>query len=76
MALQNDFDCSVCQRDNDAGKLLCCELCPRVYHLRCLTPPLAAVPSEDWYCKHCIPAKTLAEVEKILVRRPRIPVRY
>lgn len=65
----------MCRLDDDAGKLLCCELCPRVYHLGCLTPPLASVPSEDWFCPRCAPAKRLAEVERILARRPRIPVR-
>jgi hypothetical protein len=31
------YDCEVC---GIGGELLCCDLCPRVYHLECLTPPL------------------------------------
>jgi hypothetical protein len=46
-----------------------------VYHLDCLTPPLAAVPEGNWYCPHCTPGKELGDVEKILSRRPRVPVR-
>ena len=71
---QNDYDCTVCEVDGEGGELLCCELCPRVYHLGCLDPPLSEVPSSDWFCPHCAPAKRLGDVEKVLARRPRIPV--
>ena len=35
------------------GDLLCCELCPSVYHLECLNPPLVKVPENDWLCPVC-----------------------
>ena len=72
---QNDYDCSVCGKDGTEKELLCCEACPRVYHLDCLSPPLTAVPEGNWYCPHCAPGKELADVERILARRPRTQVR-
>uniref|UniRef100_A0A673MLH2 Protein kinase C-binding protein 1-like n=1 Tax=Sinocyclocheilus rhinocerous TaxID=307959 RepID=A0A673MLH2_9TELE len=38
----------VCHRE---GQVLCCELCPRVYHAKCLK--LAAEPEGDWFCPEC-----------------------
>ena len=35
------------------GDLLCCETCPAVYHLGCLDPPLAEVPTGVWFCPVC-----------------------
>ena len=31
--------------------MLCCELCPRVYHAKCLKLP--AEPEGDWFCPEC-----------------------
>nr|XP_023652450.1 protein kinase C-binding protein 1-like isoform X3 [Paramormyrops kingsleyae] len=45
---RNDFYCWLCHRE---GQVLCCELCPRVYHARCLR--LAAEPEGDWFCPEC-----------------------
>ncbi|XP_040837298.1 protein kinase C-binding protein 1 isoform X1 [Ochotona curzoniae] len=45
---RNDFYCWVCHRE---GQVLCCELCPRVYHAKCLR--LTAEPEGDWFCPEC-----------------------
>uniref|UniRef100_UPI00358E964A MYND-type zinc finger-containing chromatin reader ZMYND8-like isoform X4 n=1 Tax=Myxine glutinosa TaxID=7769 RepID=UPI00358E964A len=45
---RNDFYCWICHRE---GQVLCCELCPRVYHARCLKLP--AEPEGDWFCPEC-----------------------
>ncbi|XP_028849049.1 protein kinase C-binding protein 1-like isoform X3 [Denticeps clupeoides] len=45
---RNDFYCWVCHRE---GQVLCCELCPRVYHAKCLKLP--AEPEGDWFCPEC-----------------------
>ncbi|XP_055043877.2 protein kinase C binding protein 1, like isoform X2 [Misgurnus anguillicaudatus] len=45
---RNDFYCWLCHRE---GQVLCCELCPRVYHAKCLK--LAAEPEGDWFCPEC-----------------------
>ena len=50
-----DDECAVC---GNGGKLACCDVCPRVYHLRCLPPDDAALlrqqsGNDDWWCPHC-----------------------
>uniref|UniRef100_A0A8C5GAW7 Protein kinase C-binding protein 1-like n=1 Tax=Gouania willdenowi TaxID=441366 RepID=A0A8C5GAW7_GOUWI len=50
---RNDFYCWLCHRE---GQVLCCELCPRVYHAKCLKLP--AEPEGDWFCPEKI---TVAE---------------
>ena len=49
MFISDDY-CRSCGR---MGDLLCCELCPAVYHLACLKPPLSEVPPGDWLCPVC-----------------------
>ncbi|XP_077147183.1 autoimmune regulator isoform X5 [Ranitomeya variabilis] len=46
----NDDECSVCR---DGGQLLCCDGCPRSFHLSCLVPPLTYIPSGTWRCGSC-----------------------
>ncbi|XP_049579696.1 tripartite motif-containing protein 66-like isoform X1 [Syngnathus scovelli] len=44
-----DF-CAVCL---NGGDLLCCDLCPKVYHLACHLPSLLSFPTGDWTCTLC-----------------------
>eukprot|EP00066_Takifugu_rubripes_P016727 XP_011605993.1 PREDICTED: bromodomain adjacent to zinc finger domain protein 1A-like isoform X2 [Takifugu rubripes] len=46
-----DF-CAVCL---NGGELLCCDQCPKVYHLSCHLPPLVSFPQGDWMCTLCRP---------------------
>ncbi|KAK3088501.1 hypothetical protein FSP39_019930, partial [Pinctada imbricata] len=45
---RNDYFCWLCHKE---GTVVCCELCPRVYHTRCLevTDNLP----KDWVCPEC-----------------------
>ncbi|KAK3175548.1 hypothetical protein Dsin_033196 [Dipteronia sinensis] len=45
---ENDDLCGLCM---DGGNLLCCDTCPRAFHLDCVG--LAKIPSGTWYCKYC-----------------------
>ncbi|CAH2060374.1 unnamed protein product [Thlaspi arvense] len=47
--LENDDLCSICK---DGGELLCCDTCPRSYHIVCAYLP--SPPSERWSCKFCV----------------------
>ncbi|XP_064194076.1 PHD and RING finger domain-containing protein 1-like [Anguilla rostrata] len=51
-----DFDqtsCEVCGRRDREDRLLLCDGCDAGYHIECLTPPLDAVPVEEWFCPEC-----------------------
>ena len=72
--MQNDEYCSTCGTKKDSDKLLCCELCPAVYHLYCLKPPLKSIPAGDWFCTHCRSILGLEHVEKFLAARTRMVV--
>ncbi|KAL6992157.1 DNA helicase [Sarracenia purpurea var. burkii] len=44
------YECVICDL---GGNLLCCDCCPRTYHLQCLNPPLKRIPSGKWQCPSC-----------------------
>ncbi|KAG9472269.1 hypothetical protein GDO78_020599 [Eleutherodactylus coqui] len=46
----NEDWCAVCQ---NGGELLCCEKCPKVFHLSCHVPTLMNFPSGNWFCTFC-----------------------
>uniref|UniRef100_A0A8C5B1Z4 Transcription intermediary factor 1-alpha n=1 Tax=Gadus morhua TaxID=8049 RepID=A0A8C5B1Z4_GADMO len=46
----NEDWCAVCQ---NGGELLCCDKCPKVYHLACHIPTLHESPSGEWFCSFC-----------------------
>ncbi|XP_059165862.1 MYND-type zinc finger-containing chromatin reader ZMYND8-like isoform X2 [Physella acuta] len=45
---KNDYFCWICHKE---GLVICCELCPRVYHSKCLSCE-SNVP-DDWVCPEC-----------------------
>eukprot|EP00063_Salmo_salar_P050726 XP_014025561.1 PREDICTED: tripartite motif-containing protein 66-like [Salmo salar] len=48
--MQSEDFCAVCF---NGGDLLCCDGCPKVYHLSCHIPPLRSSPLGDWVCTLC-----------------------
>lgn len=44
------YECVIC---DVGGNLLCCDSCPRTYHLQCLDPPLKRIPNGKWQCPSC-----------------------
>lgn len=46
--------CKVCGGKYDSHVLLLCDECNYAFHLRCLNPPLVALPDDDyWFCPGC-----------------------
>ena len=45
----NDSYCWICHKE---GQVICCETCPRVFHLKCIQ--LETAPTEDWVCPECV----------------------
>ncbi|CAH2276514.1 transcription intermediary factor 1-alpha isoform X1 [Pelobates cultripes] len=46
----NEDWCAVCQ---NGGELLCCDKCPKVFHISCHVPTLMNFPSGEWICTFC-----------------------
>jgi transposase InsO family protein len=58
--------CEECGTDSDPATLLLCDVCNSGYHVRCLQPPLAAVPAGSWLCPRCMQA---SGADELLQRR-------
>ncbi|XP_015231439.1 PREDICTED: tripartite motif-containing protein 66-like [Cyprinodon variegatus] len=48
--MESEDFCAVCLI---GGELLCCDRCPKVFHLSCHVPPLLSFPIGDWLCSVC-----------------------
>lgn len=49
-AIENEDFCAVCL---NGGELLCCDHCPKVFHLSCHVPALLSFPVGEWVCTLC-----------------------
>eukprot|EP00075_Anas_platyrhynchos_P031118 XP_027320371.1 LOW QUALITY PROTEIN: autoimmune regulator [Anas platyrhynchos] len=68
---ENEDECAAC---GDGGELICCDGCPRAFHLACLVPPLPRVPSGTWQCGSCaVKPGQLREADKVAEQPPVIP---
>ncbi|XP_009283267.1 PREDICTED: autoimmune regulator, partial [Aptenodytes forsteri] len=71
---ENEDECAAC---GDGGELICCDGCPRAFHLACLVPPLPRVPSGTWQCGSCVASAAepgqLGEADVAAERPPEIP---
>ena len=59
-----------CELCNLGGFVLCCDKCPKMFHLRCADPPLNDVPDNDWFCQLCAGRVTTTEFE--LLKRSKM----
>nr|XP_035121603.2 tripartite motif-containing protein 66 isoform X1 [Callithrix jacchus]XP_035121604.2 tripartite motif-containing protein 66 isoform X1 [Callithrix jacchus]XP_035121606.2 tripartite motif-containing protein 66 isoform X1 [Callithrix jacchus]XP_035121607.2 tripartite motif-containing protein 66 isoform X1 [Callithrix jacchus] len=48
--IENEDFCAVCL---NGGELLCCDRCPKVFHLSCHVPALLSFPGGEWVCTLC-----------------------
>ncbi|KAG1691585.1 hypothetical protein DVH05_026880 [Phytophthora capsici] len=46
----NRWYCNICK---DGGELLCCDRCPRAFHMSCLGMSEDMIPDSEWFCKMC-----------------------
>eukprot|EP00828_Plagiopyla_frontata_P038262 TRINITY_DN5018_c0_g1_i6.p2 TRINITY_DN5018_c0_g1~~TRINITY_DN5018_c0_g1_i6.p2 ORF type:complete len:203 (+),score=32.89 TRINITY_DN5018_c0_g1_i6:98-706(+) len=48
-----DDECKIC---GETGDVVCCDVCPAVFHLKCLG--LKEVPEGNWICMNCLESMT------------------
>lgn len=46
-------ECRVCFKPSGRRIMIECDDCLNGFHLKCLKPPLKAVPDGDWICNYC-----------------------
>ncbi|XP_018115548.1 PHD and RING finger domain-containing protein 1 isoform X3 [Xenopus laevis] len=61
---EDTTNCAVCGRCDREDRLLLCDGCDAGYHMDCLTPPLNAVPVNEWFCPECADANQPEEVSE------------
>ncbi|KAJ8356993.1 hypothetical protein SKAU_G00197870 [Synaphobranchus kaupii] len=77
---RNDDECAACK---DGGELICCDGCPRAFHLTCLAPPLTSIPrygvtshsqkkSGTWRCQQCRGNRAEAERTYVPVQTAKL----
>jgi hypothetical protein len=64
---EHDDDCFICY---DGGELVCCDYCPKSFHLQCHIPPLTKMPGDDWACCECKATRELSISLKIQLVLP------
>uniref|UniRef100_A0A8C0PG81 Autoimmune regulator n=1 Tax=Canis lupus familiaris TaxID=9615 RepID=A0A8C0PG81_CANLF len=67
---QNEDECAVCR---DGGELICCDGCPRAFHLACLSPPLHDIPSGTWRCSSCLQGRAQRDMPRAEEPPPQEP---
>ncbi|XP_059138111.1 autoimmune regulator isoform X5 [Peromyscus eremicus] len=67
---KNEDECAVC---HDGGELICCDGCPRAFHLACLSPPLREIPSGLWRCSCCLQGRVQKNLSQPEESRPLEP---
>ncbi|KAK3526612.1 hypothetical protein QTP70_030753 [Hemibagrus guttatus] len=65
--------CEVCGGTDREDRLLLCDGCDAGYHMECLTPPLDAVPVEEWFCPECAPNNRNRRDERLSEEESSLP---
>ncbi|KAK6637203.1 hypothetical protein RUM44_007617 [Polyplax serrata] len=66
----NEDWCAVCM---DGGELICCDNCPKVFHVNCHIPALKTIPgeTETWQCLLCTDVANLVPPDPETAKRRR-----
>nr|XP_045359946.1 autoimmune regulator [Camelus bactrianus] len=67
---KNEDECAACR---DGGELICCDGCPRAFHLACLSQLLREVPSGTWRCSSCLHGTAQQDLPRTEEPRPQEP---
>eukprot|EP00742_Colponemidia_sp_Colp-10_P010775 GILJ01011869.1.p1 GENE.GILJ01011869.1~~GILJ01011869.1.p1 ORF type:complete len:1279 (+),score=240.48 GILJ01011869.1:198-4034(+) len=57
----NRHHCNECK---DGGDVLCCDRCPRVFHLDCLGLKETDLPDGEWFCRYCVALQERRDAKK------------
>jgi len=49
-----------CELCDGGGELICCGGCEKLYHLKCIIPPIDSIPKGEWHCDHCRRKRSMA----------------
>ena len=69
---QDGIRCTACNDPGGDKNMAFCSTCNKPYHLRCVIPPMATVPSGDWHCLTC--KSGVGQIEELY--DPNTPLRY
>ena len=53
IGVEKDGNADTCCLCNQGGSLLCCDLCPASYHMRCIGEQAKSLPEGEWACPEC-----------------------
>ena len=70
----NEDYCTICMDGGDA--MICCDYCPKVFHLRCHMPVITRIPVEDdfeWQCLFCMKKEGVDRMPDELVQLIMFP---
>ncbi|CAI5746958.1 unnamed protein product [Peronospora destructor] len=65
----NRWYCNICK---DGGELLCCDRCPRAFHMSCLGMSDDMIPDREWYCKMCAECLDRRRLKQELKEKARV----
>lgn len=57
--------CEICSHGDREDRMLLCDDCNLGYHMDCLNPPLADVPTGSWYCDNCFASEQSSDDDNI-----------
>ena len=69
---QDAIRCTACNDPGGDMNMAFCSTCNKPYHLRCVIPPMATVPTGDWHCLTC--QSGVGQIEELY--DPNTPLTY
>lgn len=76
-AAASGTQCDVCMQSGTVQDVVRCDECKKIYHFRCLEPPVKKTPKRrgySWHCADCDP--TVSAVAQFLTASPRNRTQY